>query len=114
RVDPEVPGDRGPVVHDHLVLREHLRDGPFLQDHAPQFQMDVPGHGELLEDQERFMTKSDRHLVPIKPDMAPTPCPFCASPDVVNKRVVLPGIHVMADRTCLACGAEYLQDLPVG
>jgi len=60
------------------------------------------------------MTKSDRHLVPIKPDMAPTPCPFCASPDVVNKRVVLPGIHVMADRTCLACGAEYLQDLPVG
>jgi hypothetical protein len=27
---------------------------------------------------------------------------------------VFPGIHVMADQHCSACGADYLQDLPVG
>lgn len=76
--------------------------------------MDVPGHGELLEDQERIMNTGDKHLVPIKPGTAPVPCPACGSSDVVHKGIVFPGIHVMADRECRSCGAAYLQDLPVG
>lgn len=76
--------------------------------------MDVPGHGELLEDQERIMNTADEHLVPLKPTAGIEPCPACGSQEVEQKGVVFSGIHVMADRRCRACGAEYLQDLPVG
>lgn len=60
------------------------------------------------------MSTIDRHLVPIRPDMAAASCPACGSADVEGKGTVFPGIHIMADRRCRACGAEYLQDLPVG
>jgi hypothetical protein len=57
----------------------------------------------------------DPHLVPIKPEVrSGQACPSCASSEVVVGRVLFPGIHVMADAKCRACGLEFLQDLPVG
>lgn len=60
------------------------------------------------------MSPMDPHLVPLKPVPAAMPCPACGSMDVEHRGAVFPGIHVMADRRCTACGADYLQDFPVG
>lgn len=56
----------------------------------------------------------DKHLVPLKPLAAPPACPACGANGVTVDRVVFPGIHVMADSRCGACGVAFLRDLPVG
>jgi len=58
---------------------------------------------------------NDPHLVPLKPEgPVVDPCPACGSMDLEVCGTVFPGIHVMADRRCRACGLEHLHDLRVG
>ncbi|MBK6626147.1 MAG: hypothetical protein IPJ87_00180 [Flavobacteriales bacterium] len=57
----------------------------------------------------------DRHLVPVRPTLfAERSCPRCGSgaPDALG--VVVPGVHVLGDYRCKACGYAFLHDLPVG
>lgn len=57
----------------------------------------------------------DPHLVPLRPTVHdPSPCPACGAVDTAVSRVVFPGIHIMAERHCPACGARFMKDLPVG
>ncbi|MDX9750646.1 MAG: hypothetical protein RBT71_06160 [Flavobacteriales bacterium] len=61
------------------------------------------------------MNAPDPHLVPLRPVVHdPRPCPVCAAPDTAVRAVHFPGIHIMAERHCAACGASFMQDLPVG
>lgn len=41
-------------------------------------------------------------------------CPECKASDVCVSDVYFPGIHVLADCRCGACGFEFLHDFPVG
>jgi hypothetical protein len=57
----------------------------------------------------------DPHLIPIVPDhVTGITCPECASPKVTTRGTIFPGIHVMGDHVCDACGLEFLQDIQVG
>ncbi len=63
-------------------------------------------YGEMLNDQ---------HLIPIKPPAGlSAQCPECGGSDVQDKGVVFPGIHVLGDHLCNACGLEFLQDIKLG
>ncbi|WP_299250039.1 hypothetical protein [uncultured Cytophaga sp.] len=41
-------------------------------------------------------------------------CPSCKSHKTTTKKILFPGIHVVADSVCNACNLEFIQDLPVG
>ncbi|MEZ4808456.1 MAG: hypothetical protein R2815_13415 [Flavobacteriales bacterium] len=61
------------------------------------------------------MNPGDRHIVPFIPGPPPIgPCPACGSKEARMTGFVLPGIHAMLDLHCPSCGAEYLEDLPIG
>ncbi len=56
-----------------------------------------------------------KHLVPLRPALwNGAPCPQCGTADPQAKAMVLPGVHVLGDYVCRACGYEFLADLPVG
>ncbi len=57
----------------------------------------------------------DRHLVPVRPKLfAERCCPRCGAADPEALGVVVPGVHVLGDYRCRACGYAFLHDLPVG
>lgn len=56
-----------------------------------------------------------QHLVPIKPLIwSEHACPRCGNGTPTAVGVVFPGIHVLGDYACSACGYTFLADLPVG
>lgn len=61
------------------------------------------------------MTMADPHLIPLKPALyADFPCPSCGATAIEARGTVFPGVHVLGDYRCDACGLEFLRDLPVG
>lgn len=61
------------------------------------------------------MNAPSRHLVPLKPaPFAERSCPKCGAgnPRVVD--VAFPGIHILGEYACTACGYRFYHDLPVG
>ncbi len=57
----------------------------------------------------------DRHLVPVKPaPFAERSCPRCGAGDPEVLGVVFPGVHVLAEHRCRACGYAFYHDMPVG
>jgi hypothetical protein len=61
------------------------------------------------------MINAGKHLVPVRPKLfADRQCPRCASRDLGAKGAVFPGIHVLGEYECRACGYAFLHDLPVG
>lgn len=56
-----------------------------------------------------------KHLVPVKPvPWSGCACPKCGAADPHANRVVFPGVHVLGDYSCTACGYAFLADQPVG
>lgn len=69
----------------------------------------------LADPQRELSMIQDSHLVPLLPGPSPgVSCPGCGSAQVEAKGSAWPGIHVMGDYRCGACGLEFLRDLPVG
>ncbi|MBK7944207.1 MAG: hypothetical protein IPJ85_02355 [Flavobacteriales bacterium] len=61
------------------------------------------------------MISASKHLVPLKPKLfADRQCPRCASTELDAIGAVFPGIHILGEYACRACGYSFYHDLPVG
>ena len=61
------------------------------------------------------MTAPSRHLVPLKPSLfAERCCPKCGAHGPASLGAVFPGIHILGEYKCRACGYRFYHDLPVG
>ena len=55
------------------------------------------------------------HLVPLKPALyADCSCPKCGQGGPEPLGTVFPGVHVLGEYRCRACGYAFYRDLPVG
>lgn len=41
-------------------------------------------------------------------------CPECKCSDIKINKIVFPGLHIIADCSCMNCKFEFLQDMPIG
>ncbi|MCB9185106.1 MAG: hypothetical protein H6591_14445 [Flavobacteriales bacterium] len=61
------------------------------------------------------MNEGSPHLVPLKPALFnDRVCPRCGTGSPKAVRAVFPGVHVLGEYECGACGYAFFHDLPVG
>lgn len=61
------------------------------------------------------MNERSPHLVPLKPELFhDRVCPRCGTASPKAVRAVFPGVHVLGEYECTACGYAFYHDLPVG
>lgn len=61
------------------------------------------------------MSDRSKHLVPVKPVLYnDRVCPRCGAAAPKPVGVVFPGVHVLGEYLCSACGYDFYHDLPVG
>lgn len=61
------------------------------------------------------MSTPSRHLVPLKPALfAERVCPACGADHPEAIGAVFPGVHILGEYACKACGYRFYHDLPVG
>ncbi|MBK9177288.1 MAG: hypothetical protein IPM46_13340 [Flavobacteriales bacterium] len=61
------------------------------------------------------MIPVSKHLVPVKPSLFnERTCPKCGADHPRAVGVVFPGVHVLGEYACIACGYAFYHDMPVG